>query len=154
MNTLEEFKALVAAFQTDKTIENALHLGNALHTLRGRTVKSENGDLVAADMSEAKLLSWFKISGATARRLKLLVVWKREVLAQNPGSLTDAYRITEDLHKAELLKADADVNRGGRPRKSDVERSLEFLILAAEHWLASERPKREFVDRARMAIEN
>lgn len=154
MNTVEEFKALLAAFQTNKTIENALRLGEALLTLRQRTLQANNGDIIQADKSETKFMHLFKISDATERRLKLLAIWKREILDENPGSLTDAYRIAEEVNKAALQQDDAEVNRGGRPRKTDAERSLEFLNQAAEHWIVSGRPRREFVERARVAIEN
>lgn len=152
MNTIEEFKALVTKYQTDKTLENALQLGDALVTLRKRTVENTSGDMREAEMNETKFLKWFNISNSTVRRLKLLTIWRREVVAENPGSLTDAYRIAEHLHKVALQEENAEVNRGGRPKKSDAERSLEFLQLAAEHWLASGRPGREFVDRAQMAV--
>lgn len=153
MNTVEEFKELVAKYQIDKTLENALQLGDALVTLRKRTVENASGNMREADMNEAKFLNWFNISSSTVRRLKLLTIWKREVVAENPGSLTEAYQIAESLHKRALQEKDAEVNRGGRPKKSDADRSLEFLYVAAEHWMASGRPTREFVDRARMAIE-
>jgi hypothetical protein len=154
MNTVEELKSLLAAYHTNKTIENALRLGEALLTLRQRTVHANNGDIAQADKSEAKLMHFFKISDATQRRLKLLAIWKREVLHEDPGSLTDAYRIAEELNKAALQQDNADVNRGGRPKKTDAERSLEFLHQAAERWIASGRPRREFVERAQAAIEN
>ncbi len=153
MNTLEEFKALVANYQTDKTLENALSLGNALLLMRRRHVDSASGDLVEADMTEDKFLRWFKISSATARRLKLLALWKKDVLDLNPSSLTDAYHIAEELNKAALQADNNEINRGGRPSKSDVDKSLELLQLAAQHWLASDRPRLEFVDRARMAVQ-
>jgi hypothetical protein len=153
MNTIEKFKDLATKFQANKTIESALRLGDAMLTLRERAVEASSGDLAEADVTETKFLDWFKISDATTRRLKLLAIWKGEVLAESPKSLTDAYRITERLNKAALKMDNSKVNRGGRPRKSDVEWSHEYLSLAAEHWQLSGRPSREFVDRARLAVE-
>ncbi|WP_171210826.1 hypothetical protein [Ruegeria sp. HKCCA5426] len=154
MTTLEHFKDVAAKYLQDKTISNAMALGKEMLEYRRLAVAKAGGNLPEADLTEQKFLSWFDISAATARRLKLLAIWEKEVLKKKPESLTQAYKIAEELNKAALQKENSEVNRGGRPRKTDADRASELLLLAAEHWKATNRPQSEFLDRAKQAIQS
>ena len=153
LNVVHELNVPVTNYRSSKSVDTALTLGKAIIEIRKRCADAADDSIDTANQIEEFFCRCFNISDATVRRIKLLAIWEKEVLTRSPKTLTMAYGIAESLNSEALQRDDKTINRGGRPRKSEVDKSLEQLRQAVQYSSASGRPASEFIERTKNEIE-